>query len=156
MKLNWLFWFPTFPIVQKWQRNWPKLRRLAVFLLVFCLRESIQVKNNPNLQKMLEEDILYVTRQCRTLVLLLSKLNGKEFSQRSVILRILKDAQKYAANKSRWSDPNDDAKKFLALSKVILRPSNRTQRVLSLLIMMKNTKCCHNRKFDLDSLIMMM
>ena len=31
-------------------------RLLAVFLLVFCLRESIQVKNNPNLQKMLEED----------------------------------------------------------------------------------------------------
>ena len=59
--------------------------RLAVFLLVFCLRESIQVKNNPNLQKMLEEDILYVTRQCRTLALLLSKLNGKEFSQRSVV-----------------------------------------------------------------------
>ena len=82
---SWIFWFQTFPIVQKWQRNWPKLRRLAVFLLVFCLRESIQVKNNPNLQKMLEEDILYVARQCRTLVLLLSKLNGKEFSQRSVV-----------------------------------------------------------------------
>ena len=31
-------------------------RLLAVFILVFCLRESIQVKNNPNLQKMLEED----------------------------------------------------------------------------------------------------
>ena len=49
---------------------------------------------------MLEEDILYVTRQCRTLVLLLSKLNGKEFSQRSVLLRIIKDAQKYTANKA--------------------------------------------------------
>ena len=48
---------------------------------------------------MLEEDILYVTRQGRTLVLLLSKLNWKEFSQRSV-LRILKDAQKYTANKA--------------------------------------------------------
>ena len=81
-------------------------------------RESIQVKNNPNLQKMLEEDILYVTRQCRTLVLLLSKLNGKEFSQRSVLC-ILKDAQKYTANKA------DDQTQM----KVILRSSNRTQRV---------------------------
>ena len=78
-------------------------RLLAVFLLVFCLRESIQVKNNPNLQKMLEED----RYECHTSVsdswAIVIKTKWERILTKisTLYVSFKKDAQKYTANKSR-------------------------------------------------------